>query len=132
MNNNLWTELSDKQAEKLAGGIISPNGRYFTERIVSGNNAHYSVLEFRGKAAPRYIFTTHAQYSTPNDVKAGIFSTNSEFFAAAYHYGHQGRYTWIGVWRTDNGQLVKTSTTPGWITNIGGFLPEGHGIRSIW
>ena len=47
-------------------------------------------------------FTTHAQYSSPNDVKDWGFSEDNTRFAAAYHYGHDGGYTWRGVWSTAN------------------------------
>ena len=33
------------------------------------------------------------------------FSADSTVFAAAYHYSHDGLYTWIGYWSTSGGEL---------------------------
>ena len=65
-----------------------------------------------------------AQYKTPNDVKAGTFSANSKEFAAAYHYGHDGGYTWIGIWSVENGEMIREERRPGWTTDICSVLEK--------
>ena len=46
------------------------------------------------------------------------FSPDSKKFAAAYHYGHAGNYTWIGIWDITNGKLINTTKKEGFITII--------------
>lgn len=103
--------------------IRSPDGKTEAKLVQepTPKDSHYQVREI---ATNKIIFTTFAQYSTPNDVKAGLFSPDSKQFAAAYHYGHAGKYTWIGVWSVDTGKLVHLDQKPGWIYDIKGvFAP---------
>lgn len=62
--------------------------------------------------------TTHGQYDTPNDIKAGGFNTDGTY-SAIYHYGHAGAYSWIGTWDLASGRLVGSTTRPGWVTDLG-------------
>jgi len=100
-----------------AGGasLRSPDGKYQAILVGSGNDVHYQVKDVD---TDRVVLTTTAQYRTPNDVKIGLFSPDSKEFGAAYHYGHSGSYTWIGIWRLEDGNLVHTERKNGWITDI--------------
>ncbi|MBU1626122.1 hypothetical protein KKB18_02030 [bacterium] len=95
--------------------LRSPDGKYQAISVGDGKNIHYQIKDERDQ---RIVFTTRAQYDTPNDVKAGTFSSDSKEFAAAYHYGHDGGYTWIGVWNVTDSTLVRTEKRSGWTTNI--------------
>lgn len=99
----------------------SANGRYEARATEAGGDVHYQVIEVK---TGRVVLTTHAEYDTPNDVKAGGFSTDSKKFAAAYHYGHEGSYTWIGVWSTETGELLSTKRKGGWTTSLAGVFNE--------
>lgn len=99
----------------------SPDNRYRAKAIGGGADVHYQVIEL---ATGRVILTTHAEYTTPNDVKAGGFSSDSKKFAAAYHYGHAGNYTWIGVWSTETGAFLYSKTGSGWTTNLCGAFDK--------
>lgn len=99
--------------------LTSPNGQYNASAAPytgQPTNVHYRIASSDG--SNRVYFDTHAQYKTPNDVKAGIFSPDSRLFAAAYHYGHQGNYTWIGIWDVHSGSLVRSETRQGWVRDI--------------
>jgi len=96
-------------------GFRSPDKRYEAVKVGVGAEIHYQVKEIE---TDRIVLTTHAEYSTPNDVKAGTFSPDSKKFAAAYHYGHAGSYTWIGIWDIKTGSLQRTERKPGWTTDI--------------
>jgi len=99
----------------------SPDGRYEAERIGSDNNVHYQVREV---ASQKIMLITHAEFDTPNDVKAGTFSPESKAFAAVYHYGHEGKYSWIGIWSIESGALVRMKTRPGWTTDISSVFKQ--------
>jgi hypothetical protein len=92
--------------------IFSPNGRYLARKVGIGQDRHYEVID---QTNNNRVLTTRAQYSTPNDVKSGIFSSDSRSFAVTYHYGHQGNYTWLGVWSNESGQLLSGVKTSGWL-----------------
>jgi hypothetical protein len=105
--------------------LTSPDHRLRAE-VVRSNGTHYQVVEI---ASGRIILTTSAQFSTPNDVKAGMFGTTPAGelrFAAAYHYGHAGNYTWIGVWTMD-GKLVHSTTRPLWTKDLSGVFAGARG-----
>ncbi len=53
----------------------SPDGRYRAAEVYSGTGVHYQVIE---NGTGRVVLTTHAKYSTYNDVKAGGFSSDSK------------------------------------------------------
>lgn len=95
--------------------LRSPDGRYQAISLGDGADIHYQVIEISTR---RVLLTTRAQYKTPNDVKTGTFSADSQEFAAAYHYGHEGRYTWIGVWSVSSGQMIREEKWSGWRTDI--------------
>lgn len=99
----------------------SPDGKYEAIQIGSGNDLHYKVIEIE---TGREVMVSHAQYKTPNDVKAAIFSSDSKKFAAAYHYGHRGGYTWIGIWGIKTGMLLDSKEKPGWTTDISSVFKE--------
>ena len=87
----------------------------FGARTVANRPAvHYEVFE---RATNRVRFTTHAEFTTPNDVKAGEFSTSSRLFAAYYHYSHDGPHTWVGVWSTETGNFAYAKTLTGYVTH---------------
>ena len=93
----------------------SPDGKYMAVQTRLGNDLHYKVIEVETSSE---IMVTHARYITPIDVKAAIFSPDSKKFAAAYHYEHKERYTWIGIWDIKSGALIGEKQKPGFITNI--------------
>ena len=95
----------------------SPDGRYRAKKVGTGADIHYQVIELK---TGRTVLTTTAQYDTPNAVKAGGFSSDSKKFAAVYHYGHEGGYTWIGVWSTETGEFLYSRKKSGWTTNVAG------------
>ncbi len=110
------TTSGESQPKRYPAWPRSPNGKYQGVRVALGNgDEHYQVKEI---GTGRLVMTTHAQYKTPNDVKAGLFSPDSNKIAAAYHYGHEGNYTWVGVWDIETGNLVDTKRKSGWTTDI--------------
>jgi hypothetical protein len=82
---------------------------------------HYQVMDI---ATGNIVLTTWAQYTSRNNVKAGGFSPDSGKFAAAYHYGHQGSYTWIGVWSTQTGQFLYPVSKPGYTRSFDGVFDK--------
>ncbi|MFO1432472.1 MAG: hypothetical protein U1F76_20415 [Candidatus Competibacteraceae bacterium] len=65
----------------------SPDGKYEAVRVGSADDMHFQVKEVK---TGHVVLTTHAEYPNPNNVKAGLFSSDSKEFAAAYHYSHEG------------------------------------------
>jgi hypothetical protein len=100
-------------------GTASPDGKFCANKSGAGNNIHYEVRETE---TDKVVFTTYAQYETPNDVKTRQFSSDSKKFAAAYHYSHDGSYTWIGVWSTETGEFLYSKSMEGFTTNLGGVF----------
>jgi len=100
---------------------LSRDGRYKATLVRQGGSAHYHVQEIE---TDRLVLVTRAQYDTPNDAKAGGFSSDSAKFAAAYHYGHDGGYTWIGVWSTQDGEFLYFKVKPGYTTSLFGVFDE--------
>lgn len=96
-------------------GRRSPDGKYAATLTRSDSGTHFQVKEVKGG---RVVLTTRAQYPSPNDVKAGKFSADSTKFAAAYHYGHEGQYTWIGVWNLKDGEFIRSAREEGWTSQI--------------
>ena len=45
-------------------------------------------------------------------------SSDSKKIAAAYHYGHEGNYTWVGIWDIETGNRVDTKRKSGWTHDI--------------
>jgi hypothetical protein len=96
--------------------IHSKDGKYSAQKVKDEKGGiHFQVIEVDGG---RVVITTHAEYTSPNDVKAGKFSTDSTKFAAAYHYGHAGNYTWVGVWDLNTGKFVRSVRLSGWVNII--------------
>lgn len=96
--------------------ISSADGRYEARIVIKGpRDIHYKVVEIETN---REVLTTFAKFSTPNDVKAGLFSPDLRKFAAAYHYGHEGPQTWIGVWNLETGRLERKEMMEGWVRDI--------------
>ena len=83
----------------------SPNGRF---RAVS-TGINYQVVTQPGGAV---VLTTIDEFGQTNQVQFAAFSPDSSLFGAAYHYGHDGSYTWIGYWSTANGALVTFRKIP--------------------
>ncbi len=100
---------------KQTPSFISPDNKYKAIKIGTAKNSHYQVIQI---ITNKVVFTTYAQYTSTNDVKAMKFSPDSKKFAAAYHYGHAGNYTWIGIWDITNGKLINTTKKEGFITII--------------
>lgn len=94
-----------------------PQNPYRAGRVYSDTGIHCQVIEI---ATNRVVLTTWAEYTTYNDVKACGFSSDWKKFAAAYHYGHEGNYTWIGVWSTETGAFLYSKREPGWIYSVVG------------
>lgn len=82
--------------------IKSPDGKYEAILVPIGKKGlHYKIIE--SKTNRTMLTTLEQRGRTQNDVKAGRFSPDSTQFAAAFHYGHKGKYTWIGVWNIAKG-----------------------------
>ena len=99
--------------------IRSPNGKYEATLIGKLPDLHYQVKEIKTDSV---LFTTHAQYITPNNVKVGLFSLDSKKFAAAYHYS--GPYTWVGVWEVKTGEFLYSKKKPGFRYDISWIFKE--------
>ena len=112
------SSLFSPKPQVLKRKLRSLNGIYEASPIICGSEAHYQVKNIKTGD----LFVTISEYRTVNDVKSGIFSSDSHEFAAAYHYSHEGAYTWIGIWDTQTGELIRTIRKPGWIYNINIFL----------
>ncbi len=96
--------------------LRSSDGKYVAEKTRGESGIHFRIKEVKGS---RVVLTTHAQFPSPNDVKVGRFSPDSPtLFAAAYHYGHEGKYTWIGVWNLKDGDLVWAVEVKEWVSRI--------------
>lgn len=123
---SLYTSSSFAKPDLLE----SPDGRYKAVRISSSGGVHYQVQE---TSTGRIVLTTHAQYKEANDVKAGLFGPNSQTFAAAYHYGHKGSYTWIGVWTIGTRFLSRREEKPGFLKDLSGIFrsPPSSAIKSL-
>ena len=92
----------------------------FAAKLVSTETGtHYQVVD---RKSGQLILTTHAEFPTNNDVKAGGFSDDWKKFAAAYHYGGSGSYTWIGVWSTETGKFLYSVTRDNWTTSLAGVF----------
>ena len=92
----------------------------FAAKLVSTTTgSHYQVVDIK---SGQLILTTHAEFPTYNDAKAGGFSDDWQQFAAAYHYGGSGSYTWIGVWSTQTGQFLYFVTRDNWTTSLAGVF----------
>ncbi|MGB3512778.1 MAG: hypothetical protein WBA93_26895 [Microcoleaceae cyanobacterium] len=109
--------------------IVSPNGKYEATLIQIGSKGlHYQI---KNRDTGRVIFSTREQRGrTQNDVKAGRFSSDSTQFGAAYHYGHKGRYTWIGVWSVTNGVRRKGKEISGFVRDIPNSIFDN--LQGVW
>ncbi len=97
---------------------VSPNLHFIAIKTGGQIDVHYLVIDI----TTRQSFKTNAEFSTPNDVKAAGFSSDSTKFAAAYHYGSASSYTWIGVWDTKSGKLLDSVKKKGWTTDLSGVF----------
>jgi hypothetical protein len=112
-------------ASLACGGTInppdsgtSPNGR-FKAQLTSTSTSENSAYEVVDAKTSRSVLTTISEYpESRNDVKAARFSDDSKKFAVAYHYSHDGAYTWIGVWSTETGEFLYSKRMEGFITDI--------------
>jgi len=100
--------------------FTSSDGRYGV-RLIFNSGVHYQVFEIQ---TGHLTLTTRAQHDTANDVKGGGFSPDNGRFAAVYHYGHEGNYTWIGVWSTETGQFLYSVRRSGWTSDLSGVFDE--------
>jgi hypothetical protein len=105
---------STDEAENPSPPLQNP---YRAGRAYNDTGTHCQVIEI---ATNRVVLTTWAQYTTYNTVKACGFSSDWKKFAAAYHYGHEGNYTWIGVWSTETGGFLYSKRESGWIYSVAG------------
>lgn len=118
----------EPEARRLLANVLSADGRYEAIPVGQHPNVHYEV---RDRSSGSLLFTTHAQYSTPNDVKAGIFLFDSRLFAAAYHYGHDGGYTWIGIWDTEKKYRIQSRRKDGWVLDLS-FLSNDQNLKQFY
>ena len=95
--------------------LETPDSKYKAIKVGGGNNVHYQVMKVDDNSV---VFNTMAEYNTQNDVKSATFSSDSKEFAAAYYYGHDGGYTWIGIWNVKTGNRVRNIKRKGWITEL--------------
>lgn len=112
----------------LRANVRSQDGRYEALPVGKHPNIHYEV---RDRSTGSRLFTTRAQYRTPNDVKAGAFLFNSKLFAAAYHYGHDGGYTWIGIYDMRRRSRIQTRRRSGWVRDLS-FLLNDQNLKQLF
>ncbi len=93
----------------------SPNGKYEAVLVGSDKIQNYHIKD---QTTGEIIFQTKGPYGKQNDVKAAMFSDDSQQFAAAYHFSHEGGYTWIGVWDVNTGNMIRTEKVDGYTTDI--------------
>lgn len=120
------TKIPTTSVPIIQWNFTSPDGTYGVKKIYySANDAHYQIFRTSNN---ELIMTTYAKYPYPseNDVKTGMFG-NSNMFAAAYHYGDNGNYTWIGVWELPSGNFLYCEQIDGWTLDISGVFggPSG-------
>ena len=108
-------DAADKPSKSEQWDLRSPDGKYGATKISHKGGIHWKVGETE---SGRVVFITHGQYPTPNDVKAGRFSSDSTKFAASYHYGHAGNYTWVGIWSLKTEKLIRSKRLSGWKTAV--------------
>lgn len=125
---NVRGKEEEPEARRLANVLSSADGRYEAIPVGQYPNVHYEV---RDRSSGNRLFTTHAQYKTPNDVKAGIFLFDSRLFAAAYHYGHDGGYTWIGIWDMEKKYRIQTRRKDGWVRDLS-FLSNDQNLKQFY
>jgi hypothetical protein len=97
---------------------ISPDDRFQAQLTSTSNNINsaYEVIEIK---TGNLVLTTYSQYpESRNNVKAAKFSDDSKKFAVAYHYSHNGDYTWVGVWSTETGEFLYSGEIRGFTTNL--------------
>lgn len=105
-----------KEPKKYPSWPQSPDGKYQGVLASLGSSGkHYQIKEV---GTGRIVMTTNAQYETENDVKAGLFYSDSRKIAAAYHYSHEGQYTWVGIWDIETGNQIDTKRKTGWTTDL--------------
>lgn len=82
---------------------FSTDGRFRADTVqtVQEDGVHYTVVEV---ITGRTVLTTHAEFPENNSVKGGHYCDDGRFLAA-YHYGHEENYTWIGAWSLENGGI---------------------------
>ena len=114
-DNPLSKVRAESPEEQYPSWPRSPDKKYQAFNVKSESGEHYQIKEI---GTGRIAFTTHAQHDTPNDAKAGLFSSDSKKVAAAYHYGEDEPYTWIGIWDIESGNLNRTEIQHGWTTEI--------------
>ena len=88
---------------------------YLAKQISNSTGEHYQVIDTTNG---RVVLTTKAQFPTRNDVKSGQFNSDFTQFAALYHYGHDGNYSWIGVWSTATGEHLHHVKRQGHTTSL--------------
>lgn len=108
--------------------IVSPDGKYEAIPVGDYPDVHYQVRE---KSSGARLFTTRARYRTPNDVKAGIFLFDSRLFAAAYHYGHDGGFTWIGIWDMEKKYRIQSRRKSGYVRDLS-FLSNDPNLKHFY
>ncbi len=106
-----------------AGGTFpsSSDGQYEAVEISDEKGLHYQIKEVK---SGQTLFVTRAAYETPNDVKAGIFSPDNKRFGAAYHYGHEGPTTWVGIWEVPSGKWIEEKEKSGYLTDLTWVFPD--------
>lgn len=99
------SEDEDDATKTREPGVVirSPDGKYEARKTDTKSGVHYEVKLVDGGDT---VLITSAEHPSWNQVVAGRFSADSTEFAAAYHYGHEGKYTWIGVWSLKDGEFV--------------------------
>ncbi|MBI4491219.1 MAG: hypothetical protein HY690_00285 [Chloroflexi bacterium] len=95
--------------------LHSPDRRYAAALVTAASGVHYRVDDL---TTGHSVLTTRAQYPTWNTVAAGAFSPDNTRFAAAYHYSHDGTYTWVGIWSLASGELAGSRIIAGWTRDV--------------
>jgi hypothetical protein len=86
----------------MSTDTATPMPPYASAHVRTETGIHCQVT---ANQTGQVVLTTWAEFTTFNDVKVCGFSSDLKKFAAAYHYGHAGRYTlgWTPLSRHENG-----------------------------
>jgi len=103
-------------SDASAASLRSPDRAYTANQVRNKMGVHYQVRNVKGRSV---VLTTRAQFPSWNTVKAGKYDRASTKFAAAYHYSHDGAYTWVGVWSLSDAEFIGAVRLDGqWTVRI--------------
>lgn len=91
--------------------VISPNGKFRAEPIGNFPQIDYQVIDI---STGEVLFRTESLENGVNDIKFGCFSSDSKKFAAVYFYGHEGTFSWAGIWDLKTGEKIQERRAKGY------------------